>query len=236
MVRRAMLRGIITCVFLLLPLGAAAEDVVTGTDGRPEPSDDSEWRLHDRDDDPETGYVVYTRRPRGSSYDAYRLEAAIDAPPALVAAAARAEMADPHSGQSNVEKTIVRDVGDELVVYSYADLPLVSDRDVTTRIHRSFDPQSGTYRLEWQATDEEGPPPKPGVIRIEHSSGSWTFSPLEGGRTRAVYENHNDLAGSIPGWLINSLMTDSVVDNIVKLRARVRGDVAGREADLPRAN
>ena len=165
--------------------------------------------------------------PPGSDFDAYRLEAVIDAPPAVVAAAARADMADPAAAPANSEKTVLRDEGDEVVVYTYADLPMVSDRDVITHARQSFDAQSGTHRLEWRATDEGGPAPKEGVVRIEQSSGSWTFSPLDGGRTRAVYENHSDLAGSIPAWVINPLMTEAVVDGLVRLRARVGRDAGG---------
>ena len=208
-------------VLLLLvgPPGGSAAEGVPGIAAQPE------WRLHDRNDDPEDGYVVYKRKPQGSDYDAYRLEAVIDAPPAVVVTALIANIADPAAAQPNMEKTIVRDDGDVVVVYSYIDLPLVSDRDVTTRAQRSFDPQTGTYRIEWKATDE-GPAPKPGVVRLEQSTGSWTFAPLEGGRTRAVYESHTEIAGSIPIWLVNSLVTGTVVDGIVSLRAFILPDIA----------
>jgi len=197
-----------------MPAGAAAGSIACG----------SEWQLGDRVDPPESGYTIRKCRPSDSDYDAYRLEAVIDAPPTVVAAAARANMADAESAPARSTKTVLRDAGDTVVVYMYADLPLVSDRDVVTRGRASFETQSGIYRLEWQATDEEGPAPKKGVVRIEKSSGSWTFTPLDRGRTDVVYESHNDLAGSVPAWLINSLMTDAVVDNLARLRARVERD------------
>jgi hypothetical protein len=208
---RTLLAG--SLLFLLLPTGAAA--AVTC---------ETEWQLLDRVDPPESGHLLYKCRPAGSDFDAYRLEAVMDAPPAAVAAAARAQMADPTSAPDRAEKTVLRDEGDEVVVHTYARLPLVSDRDVITRARQSFDAEQGTHRLEWHATDKEGPPPKEGVVRVHSSSGSWMFTPLDGGRTRAIYESHNDLAGSVPAWLINSLMTDAVVDNLARLRARVERD------------
>lgn len=185
-----------------------------------------DWQIHDRNDEPGADYVVYRRKPTGSDYYAYRLEAVIDAPPAVVAAAGRANIADPSAAQANMTKTLLSDNGDVVVVYTYIDLPMISDRDVTTRAERSFDPITGTYRVEWAATDE-GPPPKKGVVRLQQSTGFWIFAPLEGGRTRATYESHTEIAGSIPVWIVNSLMTDTVVDGIVKLRARIDGDRRG---------
>jgi len=205
---------------LLLSAGLAER---AAADTAPDVSATPEWRLHDQSDDPAAGYVVYKRKPPGSDYHAYRLEAVLDAPPAVVAAAARANIADPAAAQSNMKKTVLHDDGEVVVVYTYIDLPLVSDRDVTTRARRSFDPQTGTYRVEWRATDE-GPTPRKGVVRLEQSSGFWAFAPLEGGRTRATYESHTEIAGSIPIWLVNSIMTDTVVDGIMRLRARVDGD------------
>jgi len=195
-------------------------------DTPPETGNPPEWRLHERVDDPGAGYALYKRRPADSDFDAYRLEAVIDAPPAVVAAAARANMADPGTAPPNSDKTILRNERDEVVVYTRARIPVVSDRDVVTRARESFDPQTETHRLVWRATDEEGPAPQKGVVRIERSSGSWTFTQLDDGRTRAVFEVHTDLAGSIPGWVINPLMTGSVVDVATKLRARVARDTA----------
>jgi len=203
-------------LLLLLVLAPAVQAEVA-----PNAADVADWQLHDRNDDPGSGYVVYRRKPPGSDYYAYRLEAVIDAPPAAVAAAGRADIADPTTAADNMERTILSDDGEVIVVYTYIDLPLVSDRDVTTRAQRSFDPETGTYRVEWQATDA-GPPPRKGVVRLQESSGHWIFSPLEGGRTRAVYESHSEAAGFIPAWLVNSFMTDMAVDGIVNLRARLQ--------------
>lgn len=210
-----MLKQAAGLLFFLLALAPAAHAEVS-----PSHADAPAWQMYDRNDDPRAGYIVYRRKPPGSDYFAYRLEAVIDAPPAAVAAAGRADIADPSTAADNMERTVLSDDGEVLVVYTYIDLPLVSDRDVTTRAQRSFDPDTGTYRVEWHATDA-GPPPRKGVVRLQESSGRWIFSPLEGGRTRAVYESHSEAAGSIPAWLVNSFMTDMAVDGIVNLRARL---------------
>jgi hypothetical protein len=209
-----MLRTLVAgSLLLLLTAGAAAGSIACESP--------SGWQLLDRVDPPASGYLLYKCRPSGSDYDAYRLEAEINAPAAMVASAARANMADPAAAPARATKKVVRDEGNALVVYMIADLPLVADRDVVTRGHGSFDAKSGVHRLEWQATDEEGPAPKDGVVRIKKSDGSWTFTPLDRERTRAIYESHSELGGSVPAWIVNSLMTEAVVDNAARLRARV---------------
>jgi hypothetical protein len=51
--------------------------------------------------------------------------------------------------------------------------------------------------------------------------------------TRVVYQNHTDVGGSIPGWLVQSLLRDEAIDQVETLRTSVREllraplDVAG---------
>lgn len=202
-------------VSFTLLAGPAASDTVA----KPLPAVSAQppWDIHQRYDDPEEAYTVYKRKPAGSDYDAYRLEAVIDAPPAVVARAARRQLVDPEDHQRSMEKTILRDDDEAILVYAYISLPLVSDRDVTTEAEQFHDAETGAYRLAWRAS-EQGPPPKKGVVRLQKSDGSWTFTPLEGNRTFAVYESHAETGGAMPAWLVNSMMTDTVVEGIVGLR------------------
>ena len=106
------------------------------------------------------------------------------------------------------------------MLYSYIEVPLVADRDVTTRAEESVDPETGSRRFDWRATDE-GPPPKRGVVRLQKASGSWEFTPLPDGRTRAVCESHTEIGGSIPSWLVDRVSRNTVVEGLVLLRARL---------------
>jgi hypothetical protein len=178
------------------------------------------WEVAERRDDSHGGYVIYKRR-QASGFDAYRLEAEIAAPPSVVAEAARRNIVDPNLVHDKMQKNVLRTEGNVAWVYSYIDLPMmVSDRDVITRSERSYDEKSGIYRLDW-STSTEGPAPKRGVVRLQHSSGSWVFSPLGNGRTRAVYENFTDIGGRIPAWVVNPMMNSTVTQSIVDLRQTV---------------
>ncbi len=213
----ALIAALITALITGWVLGAAAP---APAEDLPEVSAQPPWQFHKRNDHPETGYVVYKRKPLGSKFVAYRLEAIIDAPPDVVAAAARNDFVDPEAEQKNIDTTVLRDDADVTVIYSYIHLPLISDRDITTRAERSFDPATGTHRISWRAVND-GPPPKKGVVRLQKSDGSWVFSPAGEQQTRAVYETHTEVAGAMPAWLVNSMLNKSIVRGIARLRAKV---------------
>ena len=109
------------------------------------------------------------------------------------------------------------------MVHSHIEIkaPFVADRDVVTRVEQAFDAETQTHRLTWSATDE-GPPPRDGVVRLGRSSGYWSFRAESEGKTRAVYVNHTDTAGTVPAWIVNSIMSDTMVQGIEELR-RVLG-------------
>ncbi|MCP5045245.1 MAG: hypothetical protein GY944_29815 [bacterium] len=186
------------------------------------------WERYGGSDAGESGYVMYTRKPAGSDYSAYRLEAVLAAPTELVAAVAAKHIADPNNRQKNVDKTILRNDDEAILIHNYIHInaPFVSDRDVITRIERAYDSESGAHQVSWHATDE-GPPPKRGVIRLDRSEGSWTFVPAEDSGTHAIYLSHTEIAGSLPAWLLNSFMSDSMVQAIEGLQEAVARELDG---------
>jgi hypothetical protein len=207
-----------TCLLLILAFTSAGK-----AEGLPEVSARPPWTLQDQNDDVEDGYILYKRKPPGSEFDAYRLEAIIDSPPQIVAAAAATNLADPERSQKNMDKKILRNDEEVMIVYSYIHInaPFVSDRDVISHIDRSYDPATDTHILAWRSTDE-GPPPIEGVSRLDNSRGSWTFSPEANGKTRAIYFSHTEIQGFVPAWVINVTMRGTMVQGIEGLRETVR--------------
>ena len=84
-----------------------------------------------------------------------------------------------------------------------------------------FDFSSGNLMAPDVQALDEGPPPKRGVVRLQKASGSWEFTPLPDGRTRAVCESHTEIGGSIPSWLVDRVSRNTVVEGLVLLRARL---------------
>ncbi len=187
------------------------------------------WTLLSRNDDAEGGYVLQKRKLDGSDFSTFRLEAILDSPPDLVALVAAKNLADPDYHEENTDKKVLRNDAEAIIVYSYIHItaPFVSDRDVISRIERSYDPETRIHRLSWKAIDE-GPPKKKGVVRLDHSEGSWTFSPEAEGKTRAVYVSHTEIAGYVPAWIVNATMSKTMVQGIKSLRKAVHRE---RQAD-----
>lgn len=200
---------------LVFAVSGGASRAVSVSPADPDPA----WNLSERIDGPE-GHVLLRRELPGSSFPAYRLEATLEASVEEVAAALRSNFRDSLVSPKNMKKTVLREEGNALVMYTYIDVPLVADRDVTTHAEESVDLETGSHRFEWRATDE-GPPPKRGVVRLQKANGSWVFTPLPDGRTRAVCESHTEIGGSIPAWLVNSVSRNTVVEGLVLLRVRL---------------
>lgn len=204
---------LLTIALLAMNSTARAEDL-------PEVSAPSAWKIHDTNDDDENGYVVYTRKPAGSQFSEYRIEAVLNYPSEIVAAVAVNNLADPAFRPKNTIKTIIQNDADALLVHSHIAInaPFVSDRDVVTRVERTFDSATETHTIAWRATDE-GPPPRDGVVRLDRSDGYWSFTPEDETHTKAVYVSHTEIAGSIPAWVINSVMSATMTEGIQGLRA-----------------
>ncbi len=187
------------------------------------------WQHYGTSDAGERDYVMYTRKPAGSTFSAYRLEAVFDAPLEVVAAAATKHMVDPDNRQRNMDKTVLKrdELGALIHSHIYISAPFVADRDVVTRVDFHSDPASKTHTMRWRATDE-GPPPKSGVIRLDRSDGSWTFVSGQGDTTRAIYMSHTEIAGSLPAWILNGFMSDSMVHSVTGLRQAVERELATR--------
>jgi len=217
---RATRRPIFGLLFLLMPMialdtGARAEDL-------PDVAAQVPWTLSVRNESPGGEYVVYTRKPPGSKFSTYRLEAVLDSPAEEVARVAHENLSDPEFRPKNTVKTILRNDSEATLVHSHIiiNAPFISDRDVISRVERSYDPETHAHTVSWKATNE-GPPPKDGIVRLTRSDGFWRFTPTPEGSTLAVYVSYTELAGSIPAWVINSVMRDTMAQGIEGLRKSV---------------
>jgi hypothetical protein len=107
-----------------------------------------------------------------------------------------------------------------LDVYQRLDLPLIDDRDFTLRV--SWGEDGAARWLRFAIANERGPQPIPGVVRVRVNQGSWYLAPIGDGRaTRAMYQFHLDLAGSIPAWLGKSRAGKDLPGLFQALRHRV---------------
>ena len=143
--------------------------------------------------------VVVLQREKATGIDLIA-EGQFDAPPAAVLALLLDYERAPQFVKGVTESRILSRGPAELLVYQRLSLPIISDRDVTIRVTSGAD---GEVRwLAFKAANEDGPPPRSGIVRIPVDEGGWRLTPTADGKaTRARYSVKLDLGGSLPRFI-----------------------------------
>ncbi|MFO0579141.1 MAG: SRPBCC family protein [Polyangia bacterium] len=119
------------------------------------------------------------------------------------------------------ETRILRRSESALWVYQRLDLPMIADRDFTLRV--TWGQDGDELWTRFSCDNEQGPPPRSGVVRVSVHDGEWHLAPIAGGAaTHARYKVHLDLAGSLPGWMARSGATKEVPALFEGLRREVQ--------------
>jgi hypothetical protein len=101
------------------------------------------------------------------------------------------------------EATVLSHDQNSLLVYQRLSLTAVRDRDFVLRVTHG---QDLTRRwIRYQAVSDQGPPPRPGIVRVNRNNGAWELLPTQGGNaTIARCEFRIHLGGRLPLWLAKS--------------------------------
>jgi hypothetical protein len=178
-----------------------------------------EWRVLSEKDG-----VTISRRSVGGFTECVAV-AIIDAPPAVAKAAI--DDVGAHSGKMPyvIEERVIKRDARGVVVYTRTSTPFVSDRDYTLRItDASYRNDDGAmvYVSRYALANDEGPPPRVGVVRVLHSEGSWRFDAVDGGaRTRATYSVSAEPFVGVPQWIQDLATRDLLTRIFGALRERV---------------
>jgi len=117
-------------------------------------------------------------------------------------------------------RQVLQHTDSELIVYDQIKAPVVSDRDVTIRIHKVVQP--GSIEVRFESVESLGPPPDPKHVRIPVVRGAWTLEAAPGG-TRLTYSCYSEPGGSIPAFLARGAQRDQVVLDVERILQRIRG-------------
>jgi carbon monoxide dehydrogenase subunit G len=168
----------------------------------------------------EDGMSVSSRRTPGAAVHEVRIVADVDAPPRAVCSVVADHERTPETIPRVAEARVVAREGNVTWVYERIDVPVLSDRDYTTRVvEEPMEAPPGGYRIRFEGTADRGPPPRPGVVRIEVIRGAWEFVPVAGGRrTRVTYTILVDPGGMIPSFIANIAARRAIPDVIRALR------------------
>ncbi|HEX9102765.1 MAG TPA: START domain-containing protein, partial [Polyangia bacterium] len=176
---------------------------------------DEAWRVMR-----ERGGVTLERRSvEGSRFYEYRVRAHSTASAASAVERIWSGIGDERSPTVK-HRTVVRRAGDELVVYDQIHAAVVSDRDVTIRIHKSADGHGG-FDISFESTAELGPPPASGYVRLPLVRGSWRIEPAPDGGSNIAYRCYSEPGGAIPAFLVRGAQQDSTLDEFERVLTRV---------------
>lgn len=112
----------------------------------------------------------------------------------------------------------------DLIYYSELDVPWpCENRDYVVHIQVSQHPQTKVITVNSPCIPGYVPQ-KDKIVRIPHSIGYWTITPLGKNQVRAEYVLEVDPMGTIPAWLINLFATKGPLETFKGLKAHVQRD------------
>ncbi|QSP96262.1 START domain-containing protein [Marinobacter salinisoli] len=178
------------------------------------PAEDAkDWKLRE-----EVGNIrVYTVDQTDSSFKAFKAEALLDTPIENLMAV----MINPESCLEWVHNCIESYAFGEgnfhdRYAYSVNNMPWpVTDRDYVLRIQTRGNRASGEVIMDLNAIPNQRRE-FDGRIRVDRSDTFYRFIP-RGDQTKMIWIQHTDPNGSLPGWLVNSLLVDIPVRSLQAL-------------------
>jgi len=177
---------------------------------------DDGWRRIDVED----GIVIETRDVEGSALREVRATTHTDVDPPAIAAVLWRHEEHPRFVPHLLHVEVVRDAGDERIVYEQISVPLLRDRDVVLRARRQVDPSSGVIDVRTTAITDEGPPETSRFVRVRESAGHWHLVPASAGGTDVTYTIRTDVGGTLPAWIVNRAQHETVPDLVRAMLAR----------------
>lgn len=179
------------------------------------------WELEVHDED--KGIQVFTRAVEGSPLKEFKGITQIQAPVEAFVTLLNDSEAATKWMHNVIEFKVVETTSDtENLVYTVNKTPWpVTDRDVYIRSSFSAD-ETGkvTSTLKAEAFDEKNDD----YIRISSLNGFWSFTPLETGLVEVVYQVHANPGGSLPDWLVNSIVVETPQETLENLQEIIKDE------------
>jgi hypothetical protein len=183
---------------------------------------DTDWQSVEQKD----GVQIFSRARAGSSNKEFKGVGAVDAPPSVVERVLLDVNAYPAFMPYVAEARVISATGNVAVTYQRVAFPMVSNRDYTLKMERGTitGPAGVIYRDIWQADNQDGPPERHGVVRVNVDEGYWLLEPTGpgGATTQATYQIYTDSGGALPPFLANrgSQMAIPKVFEAIRKQAR----------------
>jgi hypothetical protein len=165
------------------------------------------------------GIRVYSRAVSGSKVKALKVECTLNS---TLSALVTLLMDVPGTTQwvSHTKScTLLRQVSDaELYYYSEVSLPWpLQNRDFVAHVKVSQDKASKVVTVNAPAIPGMVAPKK-GIVRVPHSIGFWTITPLDKTKIKVSYSLQVEPGGVIPAWAVNALSSQGPIDSFINMK------------------
>jgi len=180
---------------------------------------ESEWELRKERDD----IRIYTRKVEGYKIQEVKGVTEIEASPERILKVLRDVKGYPEWIHSCTVAEVLEISGDnEIIYYTVIKVPWpVTDRDMVQKME--IEDLQGSYQTHTLSLPEFIPEKK-GLVRMPASNGGWKLVGRVNGTTLVEMQFLNDPGGSIPGWLVNMLLTESPFQTMSGLKDQVKKD------------
>ncbi len=186
----------------------------------------SEWNLVKESKD----IKVYTREVEGSDFLEFRGETVVEGTVAtLVAILYDTQNCPAWLHECSFGMTLEEVSFEENYIFEIYDLTFpVSDRGVILHSKLSWHGNSAsleTYEIQTFCDDSSRSRcqevKRLEVTPIKYSRGRYIFNALEDNKTKVVWQQHVEPGGSIPTWLVNTMVVDLPYETLLKLQTLV---------------
>ncbi|MBN2160670.1 MAG: START domain-containing protein [Spirochaetes bacterium] len=185
-------------------------------------ADDGGWKLKKKS----AGIEVYTRDVAGSKLQEFRAVMYVrDTRLSSLVAVFDDTDSYPRWMFNCYEATVLKKAGlRERITYTATDAPWpVWDRDLVAKSFITQDQKTLAVTITVTGIADYIPP-REKRIRLPKMNGRWTFTPVEDGSVRVVYQQHNEPGGTVPPGLVNMAVVDLPYNTLLKLREIVKRD------------
>ncbi|WP_439584618.1 START domain-containing protein [Dyadobacter bucti] len=170
-----------------------------------------------------SGIKVYTKSIPGSKIKAVRIECNVNASASEVVALLMDIPAAVRWVSHTKSCVLIRKVSPaELYYYTEISLPWpLENRDFSAHVKVSQDLATKIVTVNAPAVPG-WVPVKPGIVRINHSKGFWTITPIDKGRVKIDYILEVDPGGNIPPVVVNTFASQGPIETFMNMRKELQ--------------
>jgi ribosome-associated toxin RatA of RatAB toxin-antitoxin module len=179
----------------------------------------NDWKLSTEKE----GIRIYTSMVPDSKVKAIKVECDLTATPSQLVALVMDINTAPDWVYHVKSAKLVKQVSPtELYYYSEVSLPWpAANRDFVAHLTVSQDTDTKIVTIDGPAVPGFVPV-KSGIVRIDHSAGKWSISPLGPNQIHVEYSIHVDPGGTLPAWLVNIFATDAPLKIFRNLKTQLQ--------------